>query len=856
MHAGKRRKGVVASFVAVLLGLYGLVGAPAVATENEDGTVTVDVAAITDLHGHIEHAGAIAYQIDEMRKANPDTIFAGNGDLVGGSAYVSSIANDEPTLDILNKMNLEVSSLGNHEFDQGYSDIVDRLSQRANWPYLVANVEGVDESVVKPYHVITTPAGVKVGFVGTVADDLSSLVSPAGIAGLNVTDPVAATDRYAAQLKDGDEANGEADIVVALMHAGDSTAARVGADVDAVVAGHTHTEANTTTASGAPVIEPAYYGTYIGKLSFSYDKNAKKVASVTGENIKVGDRTKDESVPVNDEVQAMYEQAQVKADELGAQQIGTIDGLAMRGTNNGTDSGANRGTESSLGNLVAEGFYAYGQNLAKKPDFGIINPGGLRGELDPNKDGIVTLEESYTVQPFGNAYATVELSSAQVYTLLEHQWSRTGDEARPILRLGLSKNISYVYDPDAPVGSKVTSVTLNGTVLDRNDTATKHVVASNNFLLAGGDHFDIFQEDDVAATYTDTGLIDNDVFNDYLRANPGLKVDYTQRSFGVTGPTSVAPGEKVTYRLSSLVLTNIEPGKPETVSLDIDGQEVGSAAIDPTVTPNTDESGRAEVSFEVPSGLAAGEHTLTVTAGDSTANAAITVGDAGQPSGNTFVFGQNAFAFGRSGDVPLMGDWDGDGVDTPAVKRGNRFFIKNSLGGGQADESFQYGHNDDVALVGDWDGDGKDTIAVRRGNDIHIKNSLAGGKADVRYKFGLATDTPIAGDWDGDGKDTVAVGRDGQARTYFVRNDLQGGPAEYSYELGVPTDKPVAGKWTDDARADTISYVRDGNLYVNTEAQPEPGAALDGTPIGGTAASTYLAGVVVKASPDTVGYRG
>ena len=83
--------------------------------------------------------------------------------------------------------------------------------------------------------------------------------------------------------------------------------------------------------------------------------------------------------------------------------------------------------------------------------------------------------------------------------------------------------------------------------------------------------------------------------------------------------------------------------------------------------------------------------------------------------------------YGRSDDEFFIGDWDGDGVDTLAVRRGTRFHVSNGFSGGRADTVLDYGRLGDTVLVGDWDGDGADTFAVRRGNVYHLRNTLTGG---------------------------------------------------------------------------------------------------------------------------------
>ncbi|EPD28672.1 hypothetical protein HMPREF9237_00199 [Actinotignum schaalii FB123-CNA-2] len=150
------------------------------------------------------------------------------------------------------------------------------------------------------------------------------------------------------------------------------------------------------------------------------------------------------------------------------------------------------------------------------------------------------------------------------------------------------------------------------------------------------------------------------------------------------------------------------------------------------------------------------------------------------------------FSYGRAGDEVLVGDWDGDGVDTFAVRRGNVFYVKNSLASGAADRVFSYGRVGNEVLVGDWDGDGVDTFAVRRGNVFYVKNSLASGAADTVFSYGRASDATLAGDFDGDGRDTLSIRR---GNTIHVNNSLVSGNADYALPYGRVSDELFIGDW-------------------------------------------------------------
>ncbi|GAA1629208.1 N-acetylmuramoyl-L-alanine amidase [Georgenia ruanii] len=171
---------------------------------------------------------------------------------------------------------------------------------------------------------------------------------------------------------------------------------------------------------------------------------------------------------------------------------------------------------------------------------------------------------------------------------------------------------------------------------------------------------------------------------------------------------------------------------------------------------------------------------------------------------NTTGNADKVFAYGNPGDVVLVGDWDGDGVDTLAVRRGNLYYFKNSVSTGVADVVIAYGNPDDQVLVGDWDGDGKDTLAVRRGNNYFVKNSITTGVADKVIMYGNPGDITIVGDWDGDGVDTFGVRR---GITYYLKNSISTGVADRVFAYGNPGDEVIVGDW-DGNRTDTLGVIR------------------------------------------------
>ena len=197
-----------------------------------------------------------------------------------------------------------------------------------------------------------------------------------------------------------------------------------------------------------------------------------------------------------------------------------------------------------------------------------------------------------------------------------------------------------------------------------------------------------------------------------------------------------------------------------------------------------------------------------------------------------------AFGYGAADDVPVTGDWNGDGVDTVGVFRDGVWYLNNSNSGGAADLSFTYGRAGDTPVVGDWNGDGIDTVGVRRDNAFSLRNSHSGGAAHLRLAYGKASDTPVVGDWNGDGIDTFGVRR---GNAYYLRNSNSTGIADLSFGYGTASDAPVVGDW-DGNRTDTPGVARPSgsgtdfllrNSNTSGPAQQTVHLAAQGRPLSG-----------------------
>ena len=602
--------------------------APAAPADDAAPATTIDLLGITDLHGHIsrttqtdrdtgqtsvEDPGAVtlACEVSAARASNPNTLFVSAGDSVGGSAYVSSILQDRPTIEALNAMSLDASALGNHELDQGLADLEDRILPASNFPILAANVSGSAPLAAEGNGrgaFIKEVGGVRVGFVGVVTDELPPLVSPSALSTLTLSPAVATANARAAELKDGDPANGEADIVVVLSHEdAATTATSFGGSVDAVFSGHTHVPfAQTVTGvegNQIAVVQADHYGWALGRIRLSYDPATRRTAVVRADNedLRGSNCTTDAYG-----MAGIVARAEKDSATEGGKPLARIGSDFLRGSD-GTGPGANRGTESTASDLIAESFRSWLatdiQPAGSTRYVGIMNAGGVRADFryaasGTEGDGVLTSGEAYTVQPFGNEMAYTTLTGAELRTLLSQQWQP--GSSRPVLTLGLSSNVDVLTEASTPGGSAapaIREIRVDGEPLADEDTV---VVASNSFLLTGGDGYTVLKD----KPSTNTGVLDRDVTSAYLASfgDQPVKAGYSKRQVAMSAAPSAAGAGAVTVTMDSLAYTNAseQAAGARRVRVSAGSTEILSRDIDLTVDPTGPTTGKAVFDLAVP----------------------------------------------------------------------------------------------------------------------------------------------------------------------------------------------------------------------------------------------------------------
>ncbi len=573
---------------------------PSVAAAQPQSTVEFSVTNFTDFHGHfVENdfkkemgAGKMAALVEQVNQGQ-EYALTSSGDNIGGSAFVSSIAEDVPSMEILSAMGVDVAAVGNHELDKGIADLQGRVAEGTSFPHLAANIYRDGQRVLPASH-IQELNGVKVGFVGSVTADTPNIVAKDGIAGLEFRDPVEETNAEAKRLKE----SGEADVVIALFHEDiENNKNAIGADVDVVFGGHSHQQAmgEVPRSTGNPLYyaQSGEFTKILTDYDFTFNTETKKIESVTS---KQYDYAAAQGLTPNAEIQKLVTAAEENAKELGSRVVGTIDAPLRKPTQ--------QGTEGSFSNFIATGQRSVMENATGQPvDLAIMNEGGVRSELET---GDVTFEDANTAQPFANELQVGTLTGQDIIDIIELQW-RTG-EANPNI-LGFSEGFSYAYDADAAPGERFISATINGEPLD---PAKSYKVAAAAFLFGGGDGFTpMTNATDIVAP----GILDVDALIKHIGS--GAQAPTAQTNVGVKLPDSFKAGEQATIELSSLNFSGEGDTMAKTVTAELGDASATADVNNEPADATTGNLGTVSVTIDVPAD-ASGKQQLTITTDSGT----------------------------------------------------------------------------------------------------------------------------------------------------------------------------------------------------------------------------------------------
>ena len=544
--------------------------------------VDVQLLNITDLHGYLQPTtpsqgsvitgaggvqvtvggvGYMATHLRQLRQGRKNSLFFSSGDNFSGWPFEVDAHANEPTVEALNALGLQFSTVGNHELDHSVSFLVDHMEhgvpypvngrddnfvdstghkfRGANFRFYTANIVHTDtgRTIVPPYNIEWVDAGhgrkLPIAFI-----HLTVMDTPTGSTsyqpGLKALSDVGQANKLAAQLK----ARGVNAIVINIHDGGVAgndynagtnpsgpvfqLAANASPDIAAIVTGHWHCRFNMMVPDPngvpRPVVEAGNHGSLINEINLKLDR---RTGEVIRELTTSTNHANTRDVPVDEELQYIADYWTAKGQKRYATPLAKVTGDFTRT--------ANASGESTMGNLAAD-FAYWDANQHGRADLAFISTkpvsgsNALTGDLlfakgtnAADADGTVLFGEAWNAFGYGNPILTVTLPGTQLHAAFEAQWVPQANGTVKFAPLAVSRNVSYTYDTGKPVGQRVdpATVLIDGKPLDVNRT---YRVAALAYTLIGGDGTTVF------AGFTDPVRNDRDHegFIAYLRAHPVL----------------------------------------------------------------------------------------------------------------------------------------------------------------------------------------------------------------------------------------------------------------------------------------------------------------------------------------------
>jgi 5'-nucleotidase len=546
---------------AVVLFVLALAPGAVGAAGGKEKDTLVQLLAINDFHGNLQppsgssgriavgpgqtvDAGGVQYLatwIKSLRTTNPNTITVGAGDLIGASPLISGLFHDEPAIESMNALGLDVTGVGNHEFDEGITELlrmqfgnqlggdgchpVDGCQDGtpfggALFQYLAANVfyEGTENTIFPPYE-IHKVGNAKIAFIGLTLEGTPLIVTPAGVAGLEFRPEVPTINDLVARLR----AEQGIRAFVVLIHQGGAQSAPfplgyqdsdrcdnfrgdivpivqgLSSQVDVVISAHTH-QPYICNIAGKLVTSASSFGRLVTDIDLRIDHQTKDIVRATAHNVIVR-----RNVDADADQLAIIDKYNALSGPIANRIVGSQSADLLRVA---TPAG-----ETSLGDVIADAQLA----STSPTDFGgavvaFMNPGGIRADIvcsqpcSAASPAPVTYNQLFTSQPFNNVMTVKTMTGDMLYRLLEQQF--TG--ANGILQV--SEGFEYSWSPTQVPHVIDGSMKIDGVPVDK---TASYRVAMNNFLAGGGDGFTVFNE----GTSPLGGEIDLDALVNYFMHN-------------------------------------------------------------------------------------------------------------------------------------------------------------------------------------------------------------------------------------------------------------------------------------------------------------------------------------------------
>lgn len=449
-----------------------------------DELVHINIMHTNDMHGFfVEGAydgmGAAKLQtvINMVKQANPNTLLLDAGDALQGNSLVT-LNKGESGVKIMNELKYDAMALGNHEFDYSQARLKE-LKGMTNFPMLAANIKTADGKLLAGDHIMKEVSGVKIGIFGITTPDTLFMSHPDNTKGLKFEDPATTAKKEVETLK-----KMGADIVICLAHLGDESEttssqalAAATKGIDIIIDGHSHsTYPEGKMVNGVLIASTGEKTKNLGiiDLTFVNDKIKTKRAGLF---------TKAASKDIKDDATvAALVKTLADANKTILDEVVATSPVALVG-----ERAKVRAGETNLGNMITASLLDI-----SKADVALVNGGGIRTSID---QGPVTKGEVLAVLPFGNTVRVIEIKGSDLLAALEVGIDQYPTEKGAFPHIG---GMSFTFDSKKPAGKRVVSAMVGNAPVDPEKT---YKLATNDFLVAGGDGYTMFKGKKVVAEF-------------------------------------------------------------------------------------------------------------------------------------------------------------------------------------------------------------------------------------------------------------------------------------------------------------------------------------------------------------------
>nr|WP_239534011.1 5'-nucleotidase C-terminal domain-containing protein [Thalassobacillus pellis] len=464
----------------------------------------ITILHTNDSHGRVKEGtydgmgfAKLATLVEQKQSENPNTILLDAGDTFHGTPF-ATLENGSSIVDIMNLLGYNAMAAGNHDFNYGYQRTLE-LADEAAFPLLSANVrvDATNNQLLQPYY-IEEIAGLKIGIFGLSTPETHYKTNPKNVEGLTFTDPVTEAKAMVAELESQD-----VDMIIALTHLGTDASstdtsikvAKEAPGIDLIVDGHSHTVDNIGEGDTL-IVSAGEYTKNLGIVELEFDADQQLV-------LKTADRiTKQDAAEVEEdpETKTLISNIEKEQESIMNQVVG------KSSVNLNGERADVRTSETNLGNLITNAM------LEKSgADIAITNGGGIRASIG---EGEVTLGEIINVSPFGNYLVKMKMSGATIKEALEHGVSDYPNTKGAFPQVG---GMTFTIDSKASAGKRVKDLRVSGEPIDLEAT---YLVATNDFLAAGGDDYSMFAEAELVTEYEAL----EEIMKEYINVNSPVNI--------------------------------------------------------------------------------------------------------------------------------------------------------------------------------------------------------------------------------------------------------------------------------------------------------------------------------------------